>query len=79
MTPAPSWQTFLIGLGFGAGIILGIAALGGMFAALDRLGKRRRRRRVLRAAAKCRWCDYAGDLTEVTVHEALDHTPAGDP
>jgi len=74
MTPAPSWQTFLIGFGFGAGLIFGIAALAGVFAVTDRLGKRARRRRILRAAAKCRWCDYAGDLTKVTVHEALDHT-----
>jgi|HubBroStandDraft_4_1064222.scaffolds.fasta_scaffold169761_3 hypothetical protein len=73
MTPAPSWQTFLLGLGFGVGLILGIAALGGLFALIDGRKKRARRRRILRAAAKCRQCDYAGDLTEVALHEALDH------
>lgn len=71
------WSTFIIGAGFGAGIIFGIAALGGMFAIIDQAKKRTARRRILRAAAKCRWCDYAGDLTKVTVHEALAHHAAG--
>jgi hypothetical protein len=79
MTPAPSWQTFLLGLGFGAGLIFGIAALGGLFALIDRRRDRARRRRKLRAAAKCQWCGYWGSLTQVALHEALSHAPAGDP
>ena len=33
----------------------------------------RKRRRILRAAGKCRWCNYSGDLTKVALHEAQDH------
>ncbi len=73
MHPAP----FLLGLGVGAGLIFGIASLGGMFAVRDKLRSRARRRRILRAAAKCRACDYAGSWTQVAVHEALNHDATG--
>jgi len=33
----------------------------------------RARRRVLRAAGKCRYCKFAGDLAAVALHEAQDH------
>jgi len=33
----------------------------------------RARRRILRAAGKCRWCNYSGDLAKVALHEAQDH------
>lgn len=72
-------SSLLVGLGFGVGVILGIAALSGMFMIADRLRKRAQRRRILTAAAKCRWCDYAGGLPEVAVHEALDHHHEGSP
>jgi hypothetical protein len=69
----PTWQAFAIGAGWAAGLVFGIAALAGLFAVSDRIAKRRRDRKALRAAAKCRWCDYAGELLEVTLHEALGH------
>jgi hypothetical protein len=72
MTP-PTWSALLTGFGFGAGLIFGIAALSLMFAVTDRLQKRRQRRRIARAPSTCRQCDFAGDWTQVTVHEALDH------
>jgi len=35
--------------------------------------KWRAKRRILRAAGRCRWCNYSGDLAQVALHEAQDH------
>ena len=32
-----------------------------------------RKRRVLRAAGKCRYCKFAADLATVALHEAQEH------
>ena len=69
----PAWQAFAIGAGWAVGLVFAIAAIGGMFSLAGRVSRHLKRRRILHAAGRCRWCNYSGDLAAVALHEAQDH------
>jgi len=71
---AEFWHAAILAGGIAIGLVFALAVTGIGFAIFDSLSaKRRQRRRILRAAGRCRWCNYSGDLAQVALHEAQDH------